>query len=42
MHYVDEIDDALNLALTPMPQQPPQRIADGPRTEEVRPRFSLA
>jgi ATP-dependent Lon protease len=47
VHYVEEIDEAVKLALMPSPQQ--QRLpevsspsAATPRTEEVRPRFSLA
>jgi ATP-dependent Lon protease len=47
VHYVEEIDEALKLALMPSPQQ--RRVPDAapatassPRTEEVRPRFGLA
>jgi ATP-dependent Lon protease len=45
VHYVEEIEDAVKLALMPSPQQ--QRVPEvgpssQPRTEEVRPRFSLA
>jgi ATP-dependent Lon protease len=45
VHYVEEIEEAVKLALMPSPQQ--QRVPEvgpssQPRTEEVRPRFSLA
>jgi ATP-dependent Lon protease len=37
VHYVDEMDDVLKLALVPA-----VRLAESPRHDEQRPRFGLA
>jgi ATP-dependent Lon protease len=39
IHYVDEMDDVLKIALQPAPAT---RTAEASRSDEVRPRFSLA
>ena len=39
IHYVEEMDDVLKIALQPAP---PTRVSEAPRSDEIRPRFSLA
>ena len=39
IHYADEMDDVLKIALQPVPAA---RSSEAPRSDEIRPRFSLA
>jgi ATP-dependent Lon protease len=39
IHYVEEMDDVLKIALQPSPAA---RASEAPRADEIRPRFSLA
>jgi ATP-dependent Lon protease len=39
IHYVEEMDDVLKIALQPAPAA---RASEAPRADEIRPRFSLA
>ena len=42
VHYVDEMDEVLKLALVPVVRLESPRLADAPRHDEQRQRFGLA